>query len=102
MALEQRSITSLFHLFVWLKLNVEIPLSQGHRRNGLATYLTSICMISVHVFFIIAQPYLFVTRAVTLALESTLIIGCKIFADYPINWVNENLRTNMSRMQSVH
>jgi len=102
MALEQRSITSLFHLLVWLKLKVEIPLSQGHRRNGLATYLTLICMISVHVFFITAQPCLFVTRAVTLALESTLIIVCKIIANYPINWVNENLRTNMSHMQSVH
>jgi len=53
-------------------------------------------------FFITAQPYLFVIRAVTLALESTLIIGCKIIADDPINWVNENLRINMSRMQPVH
>ena len=41
MALEQHNITSLFHLLVWLKLNVEITLFQGHRRNGLATYLTS-------------------------------------------------------------
>jgi len=91
MALEQRSITSLFHLLVWLKLNVEIPLSQGHRRNGLATYLTSICMIIVHVFFVLAQSCLFVTRAVTLALESELIIRCKTIANYPINPLADEL-----------
>jgi len=48
----QHSITSLFHTLVWLKLNVEITLFQGHRGNGLATYVTS--NLYANVFFITA------------------------------------------------